>query len=264
MHDPSEPRPSPDEFTRRIAERFRIALPRRQVQIAGPLQLSIGLEAGTSEISLSRVFNFCATAPAEECAASIEHFIASQSEAIEGLDASPTADQLRIAVRNDDYVAHLGDGARPGGPMARAFLPGLNLLIVADYPNRTRSVSALELDRMGLSVEAAWSLAERQTLAGLPRPDSLDGLETSSVMLTDRRYLPSLLVDVEGWRLARKRHGDLLAAIPEGYAIFIARADRIGNLDALKDVVRDHYESAESPVSPTVFRFRADGWAPVE
>ena len=254
---------SEEDFTHRMAERFRAALPHRNVEVSGPLQLCIDLGPQISQISIHRIFKFCTHASAEECEASVSHFVASQADAVAQLDAPVTPDRLRVAVRNADYCAALYDEpGGPGGLLIRPFLPGLCMVLVADHPEWTRSVSADQLDRIGLTVDRAWSLAEDQTLAELPSPEEIDGLERCAVMLTDRRYLSTLLVDVSGWTALRERHGDLLVAVPESYSLFVTRLDRVGNMEALKAVIHEHFETAERGISDLVYRFGAGGWEP--
>ena len=247
-----------------MAERFRSALPKRKVEVIAALQLRISVEPNTSEIDLGRMFNFCENAGAEECEASIDHFVTSQAEAIETLDAPITPDQLRVVVRHSEYCDAIHGGRPPvsAEPATRPFVSGLCTLIVADFPNRTRSLSPDQLGEMGLDLDAAWTLAERQTLADLPRPDAIEGLEERPVAIVGLRYIPTLLLDTEGWRAAREKYGDLLAAAPASDEMIVAQAQSVEDLESLRAVARRQFETAERGVSPMLYRFGAMGWEP--
>lgn len=254
------------DFTRQMAERFRAALPGRTVEITEPLQLRVGLSPDPATVNLGRVFNYCASATAEECTASIDRFVTASAEGLTHVDAPITREQLRLLVRNVEYCQDLREGGsadRPG-PVIRPFVPGLCTILMADFPTNMRSVAENELGRLGLELEAAWTLAERQTLAELPSPNQLEGLQDSIVAVTDHDYLTSLMLNAEGWRAAATAQGELLVAVPASNAMIVARRANVTDLEGFRAEVRRHMESAERGVSPNIYRWTQAGWVLLE
>jgi hypothetical protein len=260
-------KPSEAEFTRQMAERFRAAMPGRTVEIsAEPLQLRLVVDGEPAEINVGRIFNFCASSSAEDCEGSIAHFVAVTSDTLTKLDAPIARAQLRLVVRASDYCDYIErtfpkDKPRP---VARPFVPGLCTLLMADFPTNTRTVTGDDLARLALEPGEAWSLAERQTLADLPAPVTLEGVADGLVVVQGFDYATSLMLDSAGWRAAAAAHGDLVAAVPESNAMIVARVAKVGELAKFKTAVREHFETAERGVSPIVYRWTSSGWTPVD
>ena len=248
-------------FTRQMAERFRAALPGRTVEITAPLELRINSEPDPSNIYVGRIFDYCGHATAEECEASMAHFVQGHADGIETLGDPITRDQLRVVVRPSEYCDEINgaSGPNPEGLIMRPYLPGLCMLVMADFPNRRHGINPEHLGEIGLAADEAWRVAERQTLANLPRPDALEGLEQDIVVVTDD-YASSLLLHSEGWLAARGRYGDMLVAIPASDEMIVGRAATIDDLESLRAVVQREFETAERPVSPTIYRFGPTGW----
>lgn len=251
-------------FTEAAAARFRAALPGREVAVAGRLQLSVttdGREA--AEINLDRVWNFCRTASAADCEVSKANFIGAMVELL--ADQPPvTRAQLRVMVRGSDYCV----GAQRNLAVDRVLAtrpgpPGLCALIVADYPRTMRLLELSDLAPLGLDAAQAWPLAERQTLAALPRPRSLAALDQhNAAAVVDYDYIPSLLLDADGWRAVAAR-GELLIAVPSDDMLIVVRAADVTDLAAFRATVRQQFEEAERGVSPHVYRWTERGWLPL-
>src|SRR5688572_5022041 len=206
---PAAERPE-EAFTRRFAERFEKALPGREIEITEPLQLRVVTDDDPIVVNFGRIFNFCSTASVEECDDAIDRFIASTSETVTRVETgwpAVTRGQLRVAVRHTDfcnYVAQSSDPSTPAGEvmLTRPYVAPLCLVLMADYPTQMRGVRTEDLTGLGLEPDAAWALAERQTLADLPEPDRLDSIGESLVAVTEYDYVTSLLLNGEGWRRA--------------------------------------------------------------
>jgi hypothetical protein len=251
-------------FTETIAARFRAGMPGREVAVTGPLQLRISAEGSEpGEVNLDRIWNYCRTASAADCETSTANFIAAIAETL--ADQPPlTRAQLRIMIRSNDYCV----GARRNLPADQSHVTrpgplGLCLLIVADYPRTMRLVLSSDLAPLGLDAEAIWPIAERQTLAVLPQPQSLTALDQhNAAAVVDHAYIPSLLLDAEGWRSVAAR-GEILAAVPSDDMLIAVRAADVTDLAAFRATVRQHYEEAERGVSPHVYRWTERGWQPL-
>lgn len=263
---PAAAKPSEAEFTRQMADRFRVALPGRTVQIsAEPLQLRVQVNGEPAEINVGRIFNFCASSSEADCEGSIAHFVAVTSDTFSKLDAPIAPGQLRLVVRASEYCDYvertIKDEPRP---VARPFVPGLCTLLMADFPTNSRTVTGEDLGKLALAADEAWTLAERQTLADLPAPATLKGLADNVVVVSGFDYATSLMLDGAGWRAAAAAHGDIVAAVPEGNAMIVARVAKAGELAKFKTAVREHFETAERGVSPIVYRWTPSGWKPLD
>lgn len=254
------------DFTLRMAARFRSALPGRTIEVSEPLQLRLAGKGEPSEINVGRIFNYCANATAADCETSIAEFVAGMTEAYQNLDKPITRDQLRLVVRSSDYCEYIEQSFPQDKPrpVMRPFVSGLCTLLMVDFPTRTQTASAENLTEIGLELEPAWALAERQTLAGLPTPATIEGLSKGIAAVAGFDYATSLMLNEKGWRAAAARHGELVAAVPDGNVMIVARFAKVGDLAEFKAVVRRHFETAERGVSPTVYRWGASGWVPLD
>lgn len=253
-----------DAFTEALAVRLRAEMPGRDIRIAAPLRLSVvtpGEEP--AEINLDRVWNYCRTATAEACETSKANFIGAM---VETLAEQPpvTRAQLRVMVRGTDYCEGTRRTLRADQELAmRRGPPGLCMLIVADFPRSMRLIQLSDLAPLGLSAEQAWPLAERQTLAALPRPQSLTALDQHNAAgVVEYDYIPSLLLNADGWRAVAAR-GELLVAVPGDDMLIAVRAADITDLAAFRATVRRQYEQSERGISPHVYRWTETGWQPL-
>lgn len=254
------------DFTRQMAERFRTAFPGHSVEVTEPLQLRIGLTPEPITVNVGRLYNFCASATAQDCESTINHFVAGSVEGFTRLGTPITGAQLRLLVRNIEYCSDLRQAQPPGqpGPIIHPFVPGLCTILMADFPTSMRSVTVAQLQAMGLEPDDAWALAERQTLATLPRPEALEELHDGVALLTGYDYLTSLMLNADGWRAAAAREGELLVAIPASNEMIVVRRANVRDLDNLRSAVRDDMHTAERGISPNIYRWTATGWALLE
>jgi hypothetical protein len=242
-------------------------LPGHAVEITSePLQLRVAATPDPVVVNVGRIFNYCESAEANYCAESIDRFIAGSTEGLLHPTPPLTRAQLRLLVRNIEYCEDIGHvpSTESDGPIMRPFLPGLCTLLMADSPTTMRSVPADELRGLGLDPDAAWALAERQTLADLPRPDRLENLRDGVVLVTGYDYVTSLMLNAEGWRAAAASQGELLAAVPASNTMVVVRRVNLTDLDRFRTVIREHMETAERGVSPNIYHWTAAGWAPLE
>jgi len=255
-------------FTLRMADRFRAAYPGRNVQVSGPLMLKVASPLGDADVSVGRIYNFCASSTAEECEDSIVRFVTVVGESL--VEQPPVVrEQLRVAVRHTDFCEELDRMARSGPEEAatlhRPIAPLLCVVLMADYPTSMRGVALRDLQPLDLDAAAGWALGERQTLAELPRPDALEGLGSSLVAVTEYDYVTSLLLDTEGWRRAAAANGgDLIVALPSDAFLIAGRLANLGDVAGFKAVTRENFETAERGITPLVYRWTDAGWVPLD
>jgi hypothetical protein len=259
--------PSEADFTRQMADRFRTALPGHAVDITSePLQLRIAATPDPLVVNVGRIYNYCASAPAQECAESIDRFMAGTLEGVVHPVPPVTRAQLRLLVRNVEYCDSINPDHASDlrGPVTRPLVSGLCIILMADYPTTMRSVSKADLGPLGLTPDAAWALAERQTLADLPRPDRLGGLHDGIVAVTGYDYVTSLMLNAEGWRAVAASEGELIVAVPDSATMIAVRRANLRDPAGFRATIRDGMATAERGVSPNVYHWTETGWALLE
>ena len=118
-----------------------------------------------AHLSLDRLYLVCQTG-ANQCAATVQHFIAGVAEALNAKHAVLSKKDLRLAVRADNYVAQLGKAAEY--LQKRPFMNGFIILAVSDSPATVRPVSVADLPGLQLNSEELFEIARSNTLADLP------------------------------------------------------------------------------------------------
>ena len=256
-----------EEFTRWMADRARAALPGEGLEITGPLELRRGREADGSTINVGRIYNFCQSSSAEDCESAAADFIARIVE-IADVPEGLTREQLRIAVRHADFCDELDrtfTSADTPAPLHRPLAPQLCIVMMADFPTLMRSVTQDDLSALQLEPEAAWSLAERQTLANLPEPSELPQLGEAVIAVTAYEYVPSLLLNIEGWRRAEAAAGgELVVAVPSDEMLVILPRARREDIVGFRPATQEAFDTALRGISPLLYRLTEAGWTVVQ
>jgi len=263
---PASAQTSEAEFTAQMAERFRAAFVGRTVEVTEPLQLRVNLTPEPALVNVGRLYNFCASASADECERSVARFVSTSVEGLSDLNSPIAREQLRIVVRPTEYCDSIRpDGARDQpGPLLRPFIPGLCEVLMVDFPTRMRSANVEELRDLGLEPDAAWALALRQTLADLPDPPTLEGLGEGVILVSGFDYATSLMLDADGWRAAAAAYGDLVVAVPASDSVVVARRANLGEVADFQGVVFRQFETAERGITPTLYRWSPAGFVPLD
>ena len=266
---PAAARETEAAFTRRMAERLRAAIPGREVRITGTFEISVAQQSGDpGRIFVGRVWNICESAPADECEASATRLIEAVARISTRPEAPITRAQLRIAVRARAYCTGLhrlaGDAVATQRTLTREMPPDLCQVVMVDYPDRMRGLTAGDLGPLGLAAEAAWQLAESQTIAALPQPSALGQLEQGIVAVTGFDYIPSLLLNRQGWRALAAAQGGLIVAVPSDNMMIVARAATVTDMAGFRRATRDAFDTAERQISESVYRWTDAGWVLVE
>jgi hypothetical protein len=267
----AQSRSDTDSFAADMARRLSKATGREFV-ITGTLSLRVkGSKPDGMTIFLDRIYQYCQHNSAEDCEHSKADFANSTSEAFTEVPAI-SADRLRIVVRDSEYCAQIttlmagkAKPPEPGKtPLNRPFAEGLCTALMVDYPRTRKSVSQGDLNDLKLGTDAAWELARKQTVAVAPK---LAGVEVGSkqlVVLEGGDYVPSVLLDLEGWRaLAARTKGDLIVTVPdENFATILADL-KSADLPRFQKMTRESYDAAERGISPFVYRWNGSGWTVV-
>ncbi|MFZ5748402.1 MAG: hypothetical protein ACOY45_12195 [Pseudomonadota bacterium] len=258
----------PDAFTAEMAQRLAASFPDRQVRVTAPLTLSASpAKEGEDapELFLDRIYNFCRTATPEACEGVKARYILGVAESF-AEPAPVTRDQLRIVLREPAYCSQLDTMFAEVGEVGvtRTLAPGLCMVLVADYPNTTRILRVSDVEALKMAPVAAWELARSQTLAKLPNVDGDIDPTDQPVAVTDMDYVPSLMLDLDGWqRLSARLGRPLIVMVPADNLLVVDVLDRIDDIDGLRAFLRRSKEEAERGVSAEIYRWEAGGWVVV-
>ncbi len=255
-------------LVQRAAAAIRKASPDAVVTIVDARTLTIkikGRDAGT--INTDRVDQYCAVNTAAACeverATFVRNIAATTTTNYEGV----TRAQLRVVVRGDDYVASYKaalDQGKHGALVTRPVAPGVTAMLAADFPASTRMINTGDLDALGLTVETAMALGEKQTVADLPPVPRLAELKGKLVAVSGFDYGASLMLLPERWHdLADASAGSLFVAIPSDGEVIIGIAGK-DDLPKLRTVVADSYGHASRGISPLIYRWSPQGWIVAE
>jgi hypothetical protein len=249
------------EMQRRMAEATK-----QPLRIAGRLEIhGTKEEVGEFIFYLDRIFQYCSTAEAEECERSKADYVAAMGDALKPLQPL-RREQLRLLVRDQLYCREVAE--MTDKPERRTFqqplAPGICVLLAADFPRTRRMVVADDLDDLKIGEAAAWLAARERTLkATFPLKDV--SFDDGATALTGGDYLPSVLLDSEGWGGLAARAGDvLIVAVPSDQLITITRASNVADMAELQRATRELYETAERGISPLVYRWNGNGWSVIE
>lgn len=263
---PAAARETEAAFTQRMAERFRAAMPGYQVRITAPLEMEMTRPGQTepAQVFVGRIWNYCQSASAEDCEASVARFVGVLRSSSAETTAPVTRAQLRVVVRHPDYCASLArltqDRPSEDHFLYRPFAPDLCEAVVVDYPDRMATLTSGEMERLGLGADEAWALAERQTISHLPEPLNLEGLAQGQlVALAGFDYIPSMLINREGWRAAAAA-GPLVAAIPSDGLMVVVREATITDMAGFRQTTRQAFQEAERQISDQIYRWTDAGW----
>ena len=258
--------PSEDTVTRDVAARIREVVPGHEVRIVEPLTIEVA-RTGSGEpirVNIDRVWNVCRQGNPQDCRTSADNFARAIPELLEDTPELTRA-QLREMVRSEEYCAEMRRifAAQGRIPLMRPAPAGLCALIVADSSRSMRLLGHDDLQSASLPADQAWQIAERQTLANLPRPAEINIASDQIVMLAGMDYLPSIILAGEGWRTLAEQ-GDLMLAVPADGTVLVFRAIEGADLRRLQNLVAEDFRTAERGITPHILRWSNDGWRAVD
>ena len=250
------------EFAARLLPQIEAAAPDWELRISADDPLTIQLtqvDGQTGTINLHRIYGFCQSAMPAECDQVASEFVSR----ISAKPAEPTAADLRVIVRDQEYIDYLLTSLPDGNrPPHRQIGDDLFAILAFDSPDTIALANVESLRALGLEGAAAWRLAQAQTKAILPPlPDGI-GLAQNPVAFQEYEYLPSMLADIEAWRAIALAAGpDLFVTAVSDRFVFVAILPDGPSLEDFKQVVREDCAAQERCISPNIYRFRDGRWA---
>lgn len=211
-------------------------------------------------MNFDRVFGFCQTATPEDCEGQMQQF----AQAVREVAVPPkiAKERLRLIVRGSDYLAgiatHLGAAGNPA-PIQRPLADGIGLLLMADYPDTSATVSASDLSTLRIGEDEAIALGQAQVLSRLPEIPLATELRKGPIAL-QAEYVESLLLNAAGWaRLDAETRGALFVAVP-GANLLIVGAAPDTELSDIAELTASLAAESPRPISTLVYRWRDGGW----
>lgn len=256
---------SPQDFRAEMMARLQAARPDVTL-VADPddaLAIIIMIDGvATGAYNLHQLEDFCQRASKSDCEINKADYVAQMC-----IDAAPpTRASLRLAVRDDSYLAAFDEFAatKPGShdlTRPRQIGDDLYVFLAADSETKVSMINDKTLKELDLSGDEAWALAAAQTRAILPALPTPDRLATAAVMFEDQDYLASLLIDLPGWaEIAAKVGPDLYVTVVADRIVYAGVLPDGPAFDDFKTAVAEDCAAMQKCISPHVYRFRNGRW----
>lgn len=177
-------------------------------------------------------------------------------------DSTLTRDNLRAAMKTQDYVDYILENTE-ATPVYEAFMEGVLVLYMADFPQTVRAVNENELAESGIDPEEVAALARENLIKCLPQAEFyeaganialvyLDGVYESSLLLLD----PNDIADFAGFGI----EGDLIVAAPARDAFFVTGSAHKEDVEALRVYARQLFEETGYQVTDKLLRWNGEGY----
>lgn len=255
--------PAERAFATAAVPRIEQAFPGARVTMepGDPLQINVTRkgEKEPAVINLHRVFGFCQAASEADCTQELARLIDVLAKAGEG--AAPAVTQLRIIVRDGQYMDHV-KAAQPGSiPLNRQIGEDLYAILAFDRPETIALALARDIADLGLSQDNAWSFASRQTARIIPRePTPIEGAEGLTIFRGEE-YTGSMMAYPDRWASLAEANGPNLAVIANSDQFVVVAIVPDGpELARFRDLAASQCKLAARCISPNVYRWREGRW----
>lgn len=246
-------------FTAEIATRLASRLPDMQIEVRGPLTLSITSPSGGSfQANLDRTWNFCRRNP-EDCDTVALAYVDRAPSIIREALIPITADSLKIIVRPSDYVTPTTDLQLVAGKI----VGDIWWIIVIDTPTSTRTLNSKNLEGLGLTQERAYEIARSNVEKGLkPSSAVAQSLPPGAIgTIVGGYFESSRILFPEKWEeLSKAMGGQLIVATPSPELVLFADGSTPMAVDAFAAFAQEQSRRSERPLLPTVLRWTPTGW----
>lgn len=251
------------QFAAAMIKRLSAAYPQATFRSSrkDPLAIEVsGVQWSNGQLYLHRVFAYCETASAADCAAAQQRMIAAV------MSPAPAArpQNLRVIVRGEDYIAYAqAKAAREKQPwfFVRKIGDDLYEALALDGPNVIALVSAGDLASMKLKPDQAWAQARRQTRAIVPSMPEPGAYLSDTVTFEGPEYMSAVLADTEYWQQLRDLIGpDLFITVTSDQFVLASLLEAGPAMDRFAEAVADDCRHSERCISPHIYRFEDGMW----
>jgi len=176
--------------------------------------------------------------------------------------ANPTPDDVRAMVKVRIYPSDFfEDAPESQAPVRRPLAPGIDAVLVLDYPDMIRTLEADTLGESGLSVDEAFDLGLANVRAqGLP--EAIPSAEGGLVMLVgDDFFTTTWLLLLTEWFSAPLPNGAIVA-VPNRHTLVVdplTDASVIQHIGGLIQAVARDFNQGPGSISPSIYWWRPGG-----
>lgn len=254
------------EFTEDVARRVRASIPDIDVQVAGELELAIGMtDEGGNRAFLHNAYQMYQGESPKRRDDLIDRFVASFAEAAKGLERSPEA--IIPVVKDRAWLAEIEASMRQmGGEGQDKVYEHLNddLVVVyaIDTPSNIAYLNPEELVRLGVEREALRALAVRNLRGLLPGIEVQRG-DKLNMITADGNYEASLLLFSDLWEREREKlRGEPVAAVPARDLLLFADSADVDAVAQLRQLAAKMRQEAAYALTDRLFVLREGQWLP--
>lgn len=261
---------SRSEFANLYVSQLRIAAPEVEVQSTGDLAFRVVRRGSTAwaRLNLENAYAAYVNNPAA-LRAILTKFVATAKQIVTDETTAATRDQVVATLRPCSLLEQMAEQARtqglgqPGSSplISEPFAGSLCILYVIDYPNRVRSLTSTDLQRLGIDRTSVRELAITNLAPHLVNVD-MEPKGDRTIVTNRSGYMASVLLDDKFWTSRRVPvSGDYLVFVVARDAVVIT-GTRSRNLAETEAVAKRIAGSAPYPIGAEGFVRRGGTWVP--
>lgn len=256
-------------FTAHVAERIKAEVPGAEVTVTGVRTIRVKINGRGLTASLDNLVADCTREP-PKCESLVDNFVKVAQAASRADDAPVQKDDIRVVVRNAEYIKELTaptlhDPKR--APIVQQLIGDLWLVCVVDQPRNTVSLSHERAAEIGLTKEQAIALGKSNVKGALPALGSVTReLPANGIGLLDSDFYESSrwLLHDEWEPLSKQYNGHLVVAVPAPNMVIYGDGSSAEKRTAIATLVKHAAEKAQRRLSTKMFRWTESGWEVVE
>ncbi len=230
------------------------------LKVKGPLSLQID----DLQVNLDRVYAFCRS-NAKDCDDAMGAFSKKVAAFLKERNTPVDTKAVLLAVRSSAYLknAQAALGSEAPALEIRPLTAGLVSVAMLDTPSTARPLNVKDAARLSLSDDQLFALAAKNLQASLePLSSKAKPVGSGQVGTLKGGYYESgrvaLVADWAG--LAAAQGGTLLIAVPSPDVILYISESSATAIDALASLAKTVAAKSQTPLSPAVFKWSAEGW----
>lgn len=245
---------------------FGLTVLRAELGDAVPLKVKgpLSLQLDDLQVNLDRVYTFC-RANAEDCDGAMAAFSKKVAAFLKERNAPVDPKSVLLAVRGSAYLknAQAALGSEAPALEMRPLVPGLVVVAMLDTPSTARPLNAKDTARLKLTGDQLFTLAAKNLQASLESLDSKAKPVGAGQVgtLAGGYYESGRVALISDWAgLAAAQGGTLLIAVPATDVILYISESSPSAIDALGVLAKSVAAKSQTPLSPAVFKWSAEGW----
>ncbi|MFZ2754013.1 MAG: DUF1444 family protein [Lysobacteraceae bacterium] len=264
----AEPPMNPDDFTKEVARRVRLAAPQLDVKVVDALELAINMSGDDGNRAfLDNAYQTYQGESARNRSDVIDRFVRSFAEAATGLKRSRDAiipivkdrgwlEEIRLSMRR------MGSGKAQEN-VYEDINDALVVVYAVDTPSNIAYLSPDELESLGVQREDLRALAVRNLRGLLPGIEVHRG-DLVNMITADGNYEASLLLFADLWEREREKlRGEPVAAVPARDLLLFADSANPDAVAQLKHLAAKMRGEATYALTDRLFLLREGNWLPL-